>query len=139
MCPMKEVRFIDNPAIMGRESNYTSIPVSVSKVLDSWRASLFSFEWVTPELEVRAIEELPEQEQEKRRQIEDSLRHGEPLEKPILGIGMLDNVEIGSGRAVFLTLAANGVEEIQVHVPLIHKDDFRQFINGADKSHEKKR
>ncbi len=128
---MDKIKYIDNSAIKGREDSYVTIAVKVSEVLESWRSSLFSFEWVTPDLEIKKLKDLPERERQRRLLVEEDIRSGKPLEKPILGIGMLDNVEIGSGRAVFLTLASMGAEEITVHVPIIYKDDFEQFTREA--------
>lgn len=125
---MENIKFVDNDAIEGREQNYVTIRVCVSEVLRSWRMSLYSFEWVTPEFEIKKLEELPEKEQKKREEVEERIRKGVPIEMPILGIGMLDNVEIGSGRAIFLTLAANGLDEMPVHVPAIYSSDFDDFV-----------
>lgn len=40
----------------------------------------------------------------------------------------MDNVEIGAGRDVFLTLASMGLNEIEVHIPQSNKADFKKFI-----------
>ena len=50
------------------------------------------------------------------------------LERPILGLGMMDNVEIGSRKEVLLTLARLGVETMDVHVPKSCADDFKKFM-----------
>jgi hypothetical protein len=44
-----------------------------------------------------------------------------------LGIGLQDNVEIGSERAVLLTLAALGYETMPVHIPKSNESDFKHF------------
>lgn len=129
---MNDLKFIDNPAIKGREHNYVSVTVKVPDILESWRISLFSFEWISSDMAIKSLEELPEKEQGRRMEIEGRLRTGKPLEQPILGIGMLDNVEIGAGRAVFLTLAANGATEIPVHIPVVHEEDFKIFASTVE-------
>lgn len=50
------------------------------------------------------------------------------LERPVLGIGIMDNIEIGSGRDLFLCLAARGAISVPVHIPKSHEHDFRIFI-----------
>lgn len=129
MKTMNNIEFTDNPAIRGKENSYITVSVKAPDVIKSWKSSLFSFEWITAEYKIKPFEDLPEKEQEKRREVEARLQAGKPVEMPILGIGMLDNVEIGSGRAVFLTLVANGVEEIPVHIPVTYKDDFKPFCD----------
>jgi hypothetical protein len=124
-------KFVDNPVVKSRRDNYIDIDVNVEKVLKSWRISLFSFEWLGPEGRIKSADELPEAEKPKRAEVERRLKAGEALEKPILGIGMLDNIEIGSGRAVFLTLAAQGAKTVPVHIPRSNEGEFKPFREGA--------
>lgn len=117
--------FIDNNGIKGREAQYISLTVDTAKTLKSWKSSLFSFEWLTPDGKIRSIEELGETEQQKFKSVTNSYDNGDVLERPVLGIGVLDNIEIGSRRDIFLTLAAQGVTEISVHVL---KQDEKEFV-----------
>jgi len=123
------LQFIDSGSLKGREDRYTVVRVDTAAVLKSWRKSLFSFEWLTQDGGIRGLDDLPLHERDKRLKIEKTLRGGAPLERPVLGIGMLDNVEIGAGRDVFLTLAAQGSKEIEVHIPLSNKQDFNSFLS----------
>lgn len=104
------------------------VKVRTSAVLDSWRNSLFAFEWLTPDGKIRSSDELPVREREKQAAILAKLEKGEKPDLPILGIGIMDNVEIGSGKAVFLTLAARGDEVIEVLVPERSKNEFTVFL-----------
>lgn len=124
------LHFTDSPSTRGREDRYTIARVSVGAVLKSWRASLFSFEWLNPDGSIRTLDELPLHERDKRLKIESTLAAGAGIERPVLGIGILDNVEIGAGRGVFLTLAAQGLQDIEVHIPVSNLKDFKQFISG---------
>jgi hypothetical protein len=123
--------FVENPVARARPEQYLDITVSVEKVLKSWRVSLFSFEWLRPDGRIKGADELPEAEQPKRREVERRLAQGEALEKPVLGIGLLDNIEIGSGRAVFLTLAALGAKTVPVHIPRSNESEFKAFRADA--------
>lgn len=122
------IRFTDNSALSGSNTAYLGIVVDAQKVLESWRSSLFSFEWLLPDGTIRAMEQLPDAEQVKRSGIERKISGGELIEKPVLGIGIMDNVEIGIGRAEFLTLAANGEKTIHVHIPKSNESDFKVFL-----------
>lgn len=125
--PVPPPVFVDNPVVHGREDHYTEIQVRVPAVLESWRLSLYSYEWLRPDGTIKAANELPPAEQELRTLVEDTLRARLAVEKPILGIGLLDNVEIGSGRAVFLTLAALGHTTMPVYIPKSHEAEFDPF------------
>ncbi len=118
----------DSASIKGREDRYTVLRVRTKDILKSWRASLFSFEWLNPDGSIRSLDELPLHERDKRIKVEKALKNGETLERPVLGIGIMDNVEIGAGRDIFLTLSAMGFQEIDVHVPSSAKSDFKKFI-----------
>ena len=128
MPALENLTFIDNAAIVSRPAHYVTVIVDVGKILESWRQSLFSYEWVLPDGRLKSREELPPAEQPKRVTVEERLSRGEPLEKPVLGIGLMDNVEIGAGRAVFLTLAALGAKKVPVHIPKTHEDEFSPFL-----------
>ena len=56
------------------------------------------------------------------------LKANEPLEYAVLGLGLNDNVEIGAGRAVFLTLVAEGYRRLPVYIPKSCLEDFKSYL-----------
>ncbi len=124
-----DLHFIDHSSIKGREDRYVILRVDTAAILKSWRGSLFSFEWLTPEGGLRAMDDLPLHERDKRLKIEKQLAKGDALERPVMGIGILDNVEIGAGRDVFMTLAAHGIKTVEIHVPASAQKDFNSFLS----------
>lgn len=125
---MEEFRFTDSASLKGREDKYQIVRVGIDAVLKSWRSSLFSFEWLTPEGKIRSLDDLPLHERDKRLRAEKTLKETASAERPVLGIGLLDNVEIGAGREIFLTLAAQGVKHVEVHIPASCAKAFKEFI-----------
>ncbi len=123
------LQFTNSPSLKGREDRYMVVRIDTMAVLKSWRKSLFSFEWLMQDGGIRGLDDLPLHERDKRLRVEKSLSAGQSLERPVLGIGMLDNVEIGAHRDVFLTLAAQGIKDIEVHIPLSNKKDFTPFLS----------
>jgi hypothetical protein len=119
---------IDNPAAVKNPEKYSLVTVLLDKVLESWKISLFSFEWLLPSGAIRPPEQLPEREKEKYYAAYDCLVKNQPLERPILGIGVLDNVEIGSRRDVLLTLAAQDIETAEVHILKADKKEFTPYL-----------
>lgn len=119
---------IDNPSLKGREDKYITLEVDLAKIIESWRLSIFSFEWLTPEGHVRTPSTLNEQERGKYNQVIENLEAGIALERPILGIGMMDNVEIGARRDVLLTLYAKGEKRLSVHIPKSVQQDFTPYL-----------
>lgn len=132
MTDFQSIRFVDHQAKLANPEGYLNVEVSVAAVLKSYRLSLFSFEWLDAAGQVKDMQALPEKERPKRENVERALKQGGALERPVLGIGIQDNVEIGAGRAVFLTMAALGAKKVPVHIPASHKDDFKSFIAALD-------
>lgn len=128
MLQAEQIEFIDNPAISSRAGSYMSVTVRVDRVLKSWRASLFAHEWMRTDGQLKSGAELSDNERAKREAVEETLSKGRPLEKPVLGIGLLESVEIGVGRAVFLTLAAQGATTVPVHIPASQQKEFKNFL-----------
>lgn len=126
--PPSTERFQDNPALKGREEKFVTLEIKVAPVLASWQESIFAHEWLTPEGHIKKTSEMAEKVQIRRADIEKLIAGDTPLERPVLGIGILDNIEIGSGKDLFLSLAALGMATIPVHVPKSHEQDFRMFI-----------
>lgn len=118
------VPIFNNPSIEGKEDRYETITVDLDKVLASWKQSLFSFEWLLPDGSVRSKNELSENERQKYDYTLSEIESGNALPQPILGIGMMGNIEIGSKREILLTLYSKGVRKIDVH---ILKQDFEEF------------
>ena len=122
------ITFKDNKITSGKEGAYRVENVQVGKVLESWKFSLFSFEWLTPDGDMRDLSELPQLEQEKYQEIMLKLSRSEPLERPVLGIGVMDNIEIGSRRDIFLTLAKQGYNKLSVHIPTANLEEFTPYL-----------
>ena len=122
------IEFIDHPCTYGTYAQYTSLTVKVDDVLQSWHGSLYAFEWLHPDGKIKTLDDLTMQDREKRLQIERALKNADPIEKPVLGLGMLDTIEIGAGKPALLTLAALGLETMPVHIRNADKDHFQKFI-----------
>lgn len=126
--PPSSDRFQDNPALKGREEKFVTLEIKVVPVLASWQESIFAHEWLTPHGQIKKMSEMADKVQLRRAEIEKIIAGQGPLDRPVLGIGILDNVEIGSGKDLFLSLAALGMATIPVHIPRSHEQDFRMFI-----------
>lgn len=116
--------FADNPVAAARPDQYAELMVDARKVLTDWRRSLLAHELLDGSGIVKNDDEISEARLEKRETVRACLAAGQPLEKPILGIGIFDNVEIGAGSDVLATLVLEGVATIPVHV---RKSQLRDF------------
>lgn len=124
---LSNLRFMPHPDIEG-DAGFMTVHIQVASVVKSYRDSLFSFEWLHSDGRVREGAEMKEGPAAERARTEQMLNQAQELPQPVLGIGMMGNIEIGAERAVLLTLAAHGVQTMLVHIPVSQKKDFEKFI-----------
>lgn len=129
---MNTLNFTPNIGTLQSPDLYTDIIVDAAKVLKSWSLSVMSIEWLDKRGRIKSFEALKPAKQEKRLAVEHLLKNGDAIEKPILGIGVYDNIEIGSGRAEFLTLAAQGFDAIPIHVRKSQLHHFQAFLHDVE-------
>lgn len=127
--PKDMVAFTPKQDMDNVSHKYTLVDINAQAAIKSWKLSLFSYEWLDKNGEIKSCETLPPQEQVKRKQVEILIKNSLPLPIPILGIGVMDNIEIGSGRDVFLTLAALGAKTIPAYIPKSQEKFFKSFIH----------
>lgn len=120
--------FTDSAAVKGKEGQFVLLTVDLPAVLDSWRGSLFAHEWLGPDGTLRDLQTMTEGVRAKYVHVLSLLERGEPLPRPVLGLGLFDTVEIGAGKEVLLALASRGVRSLPVHVPKSHESDFSAFL-----------
>src|SRR5690606_36956768 len=119
--------FIDNPAINGREDRYCLVSLNIDKALKGWKLSLIAHEWLTPDGNLKPLDALSLQNRQRVVAVQDKLQSGDAPIRPVFGIGLLDNLEIGSGREVFYALAAAGHKTITGHIPVSNQAEFAPY------------
>lgn len=120
--------FRDSKVVTKDPDKYVLVDVVVEKVLESWKDSILSFEFMHTDGTLREERELSPKNRERRAEVETKIRERKPVDHPILGIGLMDNVEIGSGRDVFMTLALQGYTVAPVHIRKAQMEDFKNYI-----------
>lgn len=108
-------------------AGYVCIIVDLNRVVESWQKSILAYEWLEKG-RVRTDETLKPNRLERRIAVREALASGEPLEHPVLGIGMFDNIEVGSGADLLATLCVDGVRTYPVYVRAGQVDEFEPFI-----------
>lgn len=119
--------FCDHPVVSGNADLYVEIVVDVARVVDDWRQSIMSHELVG-KTGIKPDDALSAARLARRFEVREAYRRGEAIEKPILGIGIFDSVEIGVGSDVLITLALEGVETMPVHVRQSQLKEFKAFL-----------
>lgn len=120
--------FIQNPHIRKREDKYLTVQLDMDKVIESWRKSLFSFEWLLPNGHLRKPDEMTEEILDKYNFALSLYKDNKPLPMPILGIGVMDNIEIGSGKEFVLMLYGKNSKNFHAHIARQDEKEFLSFI-----------
>lgn len=122
--------FADNPVAIAQPDRYAEIIVDAAKVLQDWRQSLLAHELIDGNGFVKGDDDITESRLEKRERVRERMETGQALEKPVLGIGIFDNIEIGAGSDVLATLVMEGITILPVHVRTSQLQDFAAFKIG---------
>jgi len=126
--PHKASVFADHPVVSGNPAQYAEITVDIRKVLKDWQLSLLSHELIDKDGTIKPDQSLTDSRLARRLEVREAWRRGETLEKPILGIGIFDSIEIGVGSDILVTLAMEGVTALPVHVRAAQIKEFKAFI-----------
>lgn len=125
--PAMQNLFCDHPVVTGAADQYVEITVDLARVVDDWRQSLMSHELLAKAGGIKPDEALSPARLARRFEIREAYRRGEAIEKPVLGIGIFDSVEIGVGSDILVTLALEGLEAMPVHVRRSQVNEFKAF------------
>ncbi len=110
------------------DPEFEVVTIDVMRAVQSYRKSLLAHEWIHSDGTIKSTHALSPNHAASRTRIEAQFKSGQSLAMPIIGWGMFDCLEIGSGRDIFLTLAAMGARHIPVHTPKTMIDPIRSFI-----------
>ncbi len=119
------LNFTDNKAASAK---FISIAVDIDKIIHSWQLSILAHEWLMPSGKPKPCAQLSEQNQQKLNDAIQTIKSEKAVTKPVLGLGILDNIEIGSGRAEFIALYNQDIKQIYVHIPKSNEADFKKYL-----------
>lgn len=128
MLQEKQINFVlvDNPS--ANKEMFTVQEIYLPDALKAWKDSVFSYEWLNENAKVKSIEMLQPDQQEQFSVIKESIERGEIMPRPVLGIGIMENIEIGAGKALMMTIAALGYTHISAHIPRADIDLFSHIL-----------
>lgn len=99
------------------QQDYVVLTLPLDGLIESWRASIVAHEWLY-QGQCRAKDDLKTDDLKQEWQnICDQFESGADIERPLLGIGMLDNIEVGTNRAVVSVAHHLGLSSIEVLAP----------------------
>jgi len=125
--------YIDHVVVSRSPDDYVSIEVEIADVFDAWKSSVFSHELLDRTGTIKNEDHLVGDVLKKYVSAKEALARGEALEKPILGVGIYDGVEIGIGREIMVAAYQSGQKSIPVCVRKNQKDEILAIIQLGTK------
>ena len=123
-----EISLIDNAVALKDPDGYEEVRIDVAKALKSLQLSFFAHEVMHKDGSLKSDEDLSEKIATRRGEMRERIAFGEDFQKPVAGIGINDNFELGAGRDLFVLLAMEGWREIPVHIRKKQRKELRKFI-----------
>lgn len=120
--------YIDHVVVSRNPDDYVCIDVDIARIFDAWKSSIFSHELLDQTGAVKDEDSLGGDVLKKFVSARESIARGEALEKPVLGIGIYDGVEIGIGREIMAAVYRSGQKSMPVCVRKSQKDEILSII-----------
>ena len=120
-------KWVSSRAVQDHPNPYAVLSIDMNKAVESWRQSIIAHEWLSKDGAFKGIDALSAP---LKTQWEESLARAESgyeIERPILGLGVLDNIEIGTNRSILSVADHLGIDSIEVVVPEGMVKLFKEF------------
>jgi hypothetical protein len=126
---MPNPQFCNHAVTLKNPNDYMELIVSPAKVLEAWQTSIFAHELIAKDGRIKNEQDLSGTNLEKYLTAFEALKRGESIEKPLLGIGLYDGIEIGIGREIIAAAYHLKLENLPVHVRKAQSDDVRRCFS----------
>ena len=123
------ITFYDHEVVQKAPNDYIEIILSPQKILSAWAISLFAHELLNPDGTIKPQKAMNANTLHKFIEISDDMKRGEIIPKPVIGIGIMDNLEIGIGREIIVLAAQNNIQKIPVHVRKAQSREIEKLLN----------
>ena len=123
----KHMQWTLSAMVSAKPDKFVTHEIDVQKLIGAWRHSIVSFEWLMdgqPKPEDALNDTVKERVVETKKALKDNVVQ----EQPMLGIGIFDGIEIGTGRALVYVLAQQGVASVKCSLPASMEKDILKMI-----------
>lgn len=121
--------FYNHEVVQQSPDDYVEMTLSPRVILDAWSLSMFAHELLNKDGSVKAEDGMGEETLSKYLDALEALKRGEDVAKPVIGIGIMDGVEIGIGREIIAACATLSINEMPFHVRKAQADEVKNALN----------
>lgn len=121
-------QFYDHEVVQKTPEDYREMNISPEKVLTCWQSSMFACEILDKSGKVKPEGDMAPETLKKYLDAVEMIKRSESIPKPILGIGLMDNIEIGIGREIIAAAANLNLSNIPLHIRNAQADDIEKVL-----------
>ena len=124
--------FIDHEIVRRTPNDYTEMQLHPDKILKAWALSLFAHEVLEKNGAVKTEDKMSDTTLEKFISARHAFEKGEEVTKPVIGVGIMDNIEIGIGREIVAAAKIMSLTEIPVIIRKSQLSDIEKLLKQMD-------
>ena len=121
-------QFYDHEVVQKAPQDYVEITVSPQHILKCWQSSMFACEMLDKKGEIKEQGDMSPDNLKRYLDCLEMIKRSEETPKPILGYGIMDNIEIGVGREIVLAARTLELKEMPVHIRKAQADDIAKIL-----------
>lgn len=125
---MSQTKFYDHEVVQRSPDDYIEVILLTDKIINAWTLSIFAHELLNKNGDIKDHDQMNSDTLQKYIIALDSLKKSTEIAKPILGIGIMDNIEIGIGREIIIAAKKLSIDKIPVHLRKSQADDIQKLL-----------
>lgn len=125
----ENITFYDHEIVQKSPNDYIELEISPDTILHSWRQSMFSCELLGKDGTIKSEADIKGDSLKRFLDMSETIKHDKSTHKPILGIGLMDNIEIGIGREIVVLCALHKIPSIPIHVRQAQAQEIKKILN----------
>lgn len=127
---MSELIFSNHEVVNTSPEKYIEMSVAPSILIKAWAQSMFSYELLTKDGNLKPQNQLKPHTIEKLAAAKNIFVQGGEIIKPVIGVGIMDNIEIGIGCEIVVAAYDVGITEMPVHARVQQLDEVQKLLKA---------
>ena len=125
---MTDPMFCDHEVVQRTPSDYCEMTLRPEIILKAWSVSIFAHELLNKDGSIKKDNEMTAPTLEKYIHAVEAFKRNEIVSKPIIGVGIMDNIEIGIGREIIAAAKNLSINAIPINVRKAQEKDIRKLL-----------
>ncbi len=120
--------FYDHEIVQQSPDDYYEMTLNAYSVLKAWSSSLFAHELLKSDGTIKDQSEMSDGTLDKYITATELIKKQESIAKPIIGVGMMDGIEIGVGREIIAVCHQMNIDTIPVQMRKAQRAEIEKLL-----------